>query len=355
MMQKPPAASPKFKLKLLYSLGLCLLVVIGLGMCGKDYLYAPLPRGAYPVLNTGRWLERRPQFMLSPKFCWLPNGDISYTETSVHGLPQICYQKMDASGPVGVVRYGPELSPGPMLCSAVPSPDEHWVAYSRMLSFGSFQTWVVSADGKAQCTVKELFMGWLADNQSFMSISFAPPQTSYKVHHLDRSAIETLPNPEGWSTPFVLTRLLDSPNFLMSGIFLQPMPGSDRTVNYPNMEMRIVQTAGHDIVPQAWTVSAPAATYGVAIASSDNSHLLWITSTRKPAPMDQWLHRLFPRRKVAIKNSSDYYISDLHGNHRRRILEGGLNRVENLYPTWTPDSKHLSFLYKDKLYLIPID
>ena len=291
---------------------------------------------------------------MAPKYCWLPNGDISYLETNARGLPQVCYRKVDTAG-AGPVRFGPELPPGPPYYSVTPSPDEQWVAYTREVGAPLYQTTVVSAVGKPKAAFKEQFVGWLSDNRSFLTVTFAAPPITLKVHHLDSASIESIPQPEGWTTPFVMTRRIDSPDFLISDSFAQPMPGSPLARNYPNMTQRTFQAAKPGIVPQTWTVSAPDATFGATVASPDNKHLLWVTTTRKPVPMDQWLHRLFPKRTVAFKTSTDYYISDLHGNHRHPIMEGGLNRVPYLAPTWTPDSKHLSFLYNNHLYLVPVD
>jgi hypothetical protein len=347
----------KFDLKRLSGRLLCFLAVIGLCGWGKDFFISPLPRSAYPVLSTARWLERRPRIFLMPKYCWLPNGDVSFLETNRRGFPQVCYRKIDATGAVGEIRYGPELPPGPLFCCVVPSPDEHWVAYTRKVGVINYQTVVVSADGKSKYTVPELFSGWLSDSRSFLAFSVAPPQTSLKVHRLDSLRIDTVPGKAtDWNLPVLLTTLTNSPDFLIGGAFNQPMPGKNEATNYPGLTLRAFQTAHPTMAPQTWQASVPGnASFGAAIASPDNKHLLWINFVYTPPLMDQWMHRLFPNRPLAANQRMDFYLTDLRGNHRRPILVGGFNKVQYLDPIWTPDSKHLSFIYKDQLYLVPID
>ena len=50
-----------------------------------------------------------------------------------------------------------------------------------------------------------------------------------------------------------------------------------------------------------------------------------------------------------------FFVSDLHGDHRHRILTDGIGASEDIDLRWTPDSKHLSFLSHNQLYLVPVD
>ncbi len=337
-----------------------LAVVVAFAVLGKTF-FSPLPKGAYSVLSTTHWAGRSPDVGIPP-YVWLPNGDVAYTEQNAQGLLQVCYQKVDISGTVGGGRRGPTLPPTPALPPSVhsgrflPSPDERWVAYVQTVGKNRSGTLLISADGKTTRSVSPIgvvIMEWRPDSRSFLGVSLIPP-LSMKVYHLDSTQTETIPS-GAWETPDPMIARPNSPNFLIDGHFSQTT-SNGKPHNYPIMTLHSFDLSHPNGVLQMWQAPVPLEMeFGSVLASPDNTHLLWVTGSWKPPLWSQWIHRIIPMHQVSPFPRISYFLSDLHGGNRRPLLEYSLGRSRNMALTWTPDSKHLSFIYKDQLYLVPIN
>ncbi len=354
-MQTPQRNPPKLLSRRL-AVSLCSVLVVGLCVWGSAFFWSPLPRGAYPVVSTAQWAGRNPRYPQYAPFRWMPNGDLAHLEMSANGLLQVCYQKMHASGPVGGMRRGPEIPLGRLASTFAPSPDEKWVAYLQLANTGQYRTALVSADGKTPPTappIGEYFSGWLPDSRSFLCITTMAPLV-LKVYHLDSSPTETIPPALQVDMPTPLSTLPRGPDFLIGGRFYQPLRTGGLAMNYPTMTMRSFQGSQPSVVQRTWQASVPLdMEFGYATVSPDNQRLLWLTAIVKPSLFTQWLTRLFPARMKVSPARSSYYLSDLHGQNMHRILDDRRGRTYSL--AWTPDSKHLSFVYNEQLYLIPVD
>ncbi|MCW3100145.1 MAG: hypothetical protein JWL77_5763 [Chthonomonadaceae bacterium] len=329
---------------------LCLVAIVGLGVWCTTHFFSPLPREAYPVLSTAPWFGRNSPAAYPQQ--WLPNGDLAYLKTSANGLPQVCYQKMDASGPVGTVRYGPELPIGSEFDTFSPAPDEQWVAYIQSTRQYRLQTFLLSADGKTTCKGGEYFSGWLADSRHYLCIDHSGAMGT-KVYHVDSLNKETL-SPDVYWNPYVpLTIPTDSPTFVIRGYFIDD---PEIRYNAPLMEMRSFPLAHPAVGAQKWQANVPPGmNSGTASPSPDRRHLLWNVERLRTSPWNAWLGRVNAKWKIRPTHEKHYFLSDLHGNNMRPVLTNALGGSLTLNPTWTPDSKHLSFIYKDQLYLLPIE
>jgi hypothetical protein len=330
---------------------LCLVAVVGFGVWCMTHVFSPLPRGAYPVLSTAPWFGS----YLGYPHQWLPNGDLAYLKTSSYGIPQVCYQKMDASGPVGAVRYGPELPIGSWFDTFSPSPDEQWVAYMQSTSPRSFQTFLLSADGKTTCKGGECFLGWLADSRRYLCFDYSRARGT-KVYHVDSLHQETIWPSGSWNHYVPLTIPTNSPTFVIGLFFDDPAPNPGGRYNAPPMELRSFQLAHPAIVAQTWQINVPPGmNSGTASPSPDNRYLLWNVERLRASPWNAWLGRVNAKWKIRPTYEKHYFLSDLHGNNMRPVLTNALGGSLTFNPTWTPDSKHLSFIYKDQLYLLPVE
>jgi hypothetical protein len=333
--------------RLILTIGVVLSVV-----CVRTFFPA-LPAGAYPVLSTARWAKQNAGSMYVPHYRWLANGDLAYLETNARGVLQVCYQKMDARGRVGEIRYGPELPPGPSVNSFLPSPDERWVSYLQLLNAGQYQTVLVSADGKTTRTFPEILSAWLPDSRGFL---FSPTGVApcLKIEYLDAARTETIPGPY-MRMPISISRLSNGPNFITGSSFFRPTALPGMLPSSPGVTLRSFSTSKPTVPLETWQPSLPPeASFGTAYPSPDGKQLLWtVWMLRTPSWM-QWFHRWIPAWRSGGAGKNSYFLSDLRGAHMKPVLSfpvGGANSA----PTWTPDSKHLSFIYKQQLYLLPVD
>ncbi|MCW3100147.1 MAG: hypothetical protein JWL77_5765 [Chthonomonadaceae bacterium] len=338
---------------------LWLLAVVSVSVWGKTHFFAPLPRGAYPVLSTLSWAKPSPYSY--PQYHWLPDGDLAYLERNPDGRLQVCYQKMNTGGPVGPVRRGQELPTAAWDCYFYPSPDEQRIAYFQLTRTRSFQTYVISADttthdhAAAVGAVGEKFSVWLPDSRSFLAGSFTP-RYHLKVYHLESHVVELVPPTTPLEVPIPAISVVNGADFLIGCGFDHLVPQSESSQNSHFITLRSFSGSHPTVAKRTWKVPVPTEPEGGSvIASPDKRHLLWYTVTSKPSPQIQWLRRLHLLRYSIDRNHAHYFLSDLYGNHRRPILEDGTDRNLITSPQWTPDSKHLSFVYKEQLYMLPVD
>lgn len=335
-------------------LRLLLLTACVVGTClAWIYLQSPLPVGAYSVLSTAEWVE--PNRYGVSSYQWLPNGELAYLKRNLRGMIQVCYQKMDMRGPVGPASFGPELPLDIAFQRFFPSPDKQWIAYMHYTAPNVWQTFLLSADGKTTRQGGEFFSGWLADSRSYLALAYSK-QFDTEVYHLDSPQVQTLPNLGPGNTSVPAITLAGAPSFLMASHFANFGQGNGNPQNYPLMTLRLFAMSDPKIAAKQWQAKVPVGmTYGTPLASPDNTHLLWNVGKQNDDLWRYWLGRLNPRWRQNPTFSTQYFISDFNGEHIHPVLANSLGVTRNVAPHWTPDGKHLSFVYQGQFYLVPVD
>ncbi|MCW3100149.1 MAG: hypothetical protein JWL77_5767 [Chthonomonadaceae bacterium] len=357
-MENTPPVPPKFfstpRGLALLSLG----VAIVLGIEGKAFLVVPMPGRAKPVLSTNTWAKLGQQTLYPFPYHWLANGDLAYLRKNPNGFFQVCYQQMDANGPIGAVRLGPELPSTIQSGMFFPSPDEQWVAVSQADDKMKIHTVLHSADGRTTRrvgVVGETFTSWLSDSRSFLSICFKP-RTGLKIRHLDSPQSEMISALNATEMPQSMSEFADGPDFQIGSFFSYSQANNVLSQNGTTITVRSFYVSKPEVVRQTWTVPVPPGSqYAGAYVSPDRKHLLWLTSTMKPSARSSWFNSLFASRRSFPTFETHFFLSDLSGNNRRPILDDVIGHFGDITPSWTPDSQHLGFIFQNQLYLVPID
>lgn len=323
--------------------GCCFLLLTGVVAAAfyiRLVVFSPLPYGAYPVLSPVPWN--------SAPYCWLANGDLAYLTTNANGLHQIWYQKMDASGPAGTARRGPELPKDILNQAFTPSPDEQWVAYTR--SFGSrYRTFVLSANGKTTRQLAENLSDWMPDSRSYFTTEGA--RFIYHLGIPSRKQGATVSSGPG----FTFITVHPSSATLLAAENLDALSIQTNTASAP-LVLHSFRADHMEDVHQTWEVPLPPdIKFGMVTASPDNRYLLWRVGKQKTSPWITWLKRLHIAWRGEEANETYYLISDVHGGNLHPVCTNPAGITCRCYPAWTPDSRHLSFLYDSKLYLIPVE
>jgi hypothetical protein len=335
---------------------LCLLTVVTLAAFGWFSFVFRFPRGAYPVLSTVGWSGQTTDFPQATPYQWLPNGDLAHFEKGPHGKLQICYQKMDDRGPVGAVRRGPEiLSPTPSE-NAVLSPDGQWVACQEISASGQPRTVLISTDGKTTRTLSVVYYAWMPDSRSLLIISTIAP-CPLQVLHFGSPHTETLPaaTRKYGLIPGLLAP--NSPTFLAAG---EGPTAQQSTGGPPPLSSTIIlqrlDVAHPATILEQWSAARPAGMEHVAVlASMDNRHLFWACERKSTPAVIQRFRNILHLEPTERDSRVSYYLSDLHSGHMQSILASGLDGSMAVSPVWTPDNKHVSFIYKNQFYLLPIE
>lgn len=351
MMQTAPPTSPKRRLKRRRLLVFGLPAVLLLAALCKIF-FSPIPRNAYPILSTSRWTTIRPGD--PPYYVWLANGDIAHLERNARGMFQICYQRANATGPVGGVRYGPELPSDAAYHYFTSSPGGKAIAYLRVSASQTLETVVLSAEGKELRTAPGHLMGWLPNEQGFLTQSPSAFNV-LEIHSLDpkEDKNEMIQARGPVYQPLPIDSIASGPDFLVGG-----------SLSTASTVIRSISARPPYSDQKRWQVEAPLqleegigetrADFAIPNASPDRRHLLWRVYFTKPPRWRQWLGRFVPRLRSKQETRVGYALSDMQGHNVHPLLNTLVHEAE-LYPFWTPDSKHISFIYHDQLYLMPID
>jgi hypothetical protein len=103
---------------------------------------------------------------------------------------------------------------------------------------------------------------------------------------------------------------------------------------------------------EAAVPSIPDAQDGQAIVSPEADRILWTfrSFTNRPLDLKRLFHMYSPPGSILRM-----YVSDIHGGSLREIgaLDEGMGTSVRSGPVWCPDGKHFSFVWTNKLYVIP--
>src|SRR5207248_1115695 len=95
--------------------------------------------------------------------------------------------------------------------------------------------------------------------------------------------------------------------------------------------------------------------------SPDGERLAWVMWRRNRDPLQSFVQRFLPRSFVSSPSRWEVWVSSVDGSHLRQIGHEYLPAPESIETIpiltiqWLPDGKHLSFIYKDVLYMLPAD
>lgn len=336
---------------------LCLGVATVLFLEGRAFLVAPMPSGAYPVLSTTAWAMQGPQTAYGLPYHWMANGDVAFLRKNSNGRFQVCYQQMDAKGPVGLLRIGPELPTNSQAGLFLPSPDERWIAISLADNKNRYRNVLLSADGQTTRTIgdaNETFRGWLSDSRSFLSLCFRPT-VGLKIRHLDSTHTEMILGATPTDIPEPMFGFASGREFQVGSFYNFTQANSRAPRAGTQMTMRSFDVSKPGSASKTSQVTVPPnCEYAGGYVSPDQKHILWIASIRKSYAGSSWINNLVATRAAGVVYETRCYISDLNGNNRHPILEDVLSHFAGIEPAWTPDGKHVSFIFQNQLYLVPV-
>ena len=111
-----------------------------------------------------------------------------------------------------------------------------------------------------------------------------------------------------------------------------------------------------DATPRTWIIPTPKdTTYGNVHISPSGDRLLWRIESREYRFFDRCIHFIIPIFKMKEIFTVSWRVSKLDGSGVREIschVVPSAGYEKDAIPEWTPDGKHVSFIYNDVLYRI---
>lgn len=139
------------------------------------------------------------------------------------------------------------------------------------------------------------------------------------------------------------------------------------SLNYPTAKMTRVDLRHPENKAERWTVAAPKNMNdnGVAIClvAPSCDRILWIVDGDTTAPFLQKLKSYIPGSSASAGIGCRWLVSGLHGEEMHEVasyrsqrgpaMSGSADTYSR--PRWMPDGRHISFVYRDTLYVRPVD
>jgi hypothetical protein len=209
---------------------------------------------------------------------------------------------------------------------------------------------------------------WAADSKGFVVIQSFPAFT-IQIRNMETKKVHDY---RFHSPPMRLPMRTDVPLFMEdsgrvvcveNGLHFLPQRASQPIgiplsfMNAKQMtfsEMNINQT---QIPVRSWSLPVPQdATQGHIVPSPQHDRLLWEFDTENVPRLDLAIHKVFPQYKVHWHTIERWQTSRMDGKDRKSIArfempQGYRGSAPSLQ--WTPDGKHLSFIYHNALYIAP--
>ena len=136
-------------------------------------------------------------------------------------------------------------------------------------------------------------------------------------------------------------------------------------VNYPALFLQEFDPNAPSRTPKKWQVQAPSwCSKGQIVFSPQADRILWIVE-KKPSAFTVWIERMRLGKKQAVVGDEAVYVSRTDGSGMKELCSApaekrkwrGLVLISKPLSDirWLPDGKRISYVYKDSLYIAPVD
>lgn len=268
---------------------------------------------------------------------------------------------------------GALINPGEYPASI--SPDQRWITYFNARGAGGmfhssyFQ--LKANTPRPSVSLQDLDFLWTKDSNEILQFYGWPKIIRYTNPDTNQTKTVNLKLPDPDSKLMYMQPIATSAN---NHLILQ-FGGSyfDRSVNTVSFRSKnpsrpsICSFIDLDLknlnaATRTWDARIPPdAQQGVTELSPQNDRILWNVKCTETSKIDMFLHRFFPQWKTHSYETIHWRISRLDGSGLREIAHfqpnSGAHRkdMDEPYPSWVPGGKKLSFIYRETLYVLPVD
>ena len=355
-----------------------LAAVVLLAMAGGGWwLTVPragalLPRGSVKSASVSDWGEknRRPFPLPAAKtYFWTDRGDLMRYRRNQDGSTEVVRDRLTPSDSLQPDTASPVKIPGGA-AFLQPTPDGSGLLYWRpsAVHIHDWDVYLRSADGKTDRLLSALYMEnlvWMPDGKhwivSRMDGDFLCSLDGVPFRQLNTTSLSQ------W-TPYVLgvNRQSHAIATLGNDWFEAPDPSHQITgVNYPALSLQEFDPLAPSRSPRKWRVQAPSGcSRGQIVFSPRADRILWIVDKQEPA-LKVWMQRLRLENKQGVAGDEALYVSRVDGSEMKELSSTPLDRQKwgsTVFVTkplsdirWLPDGKRISYVYKNALYIAPVN
>jgi hypothetical protein len=311
---------------------------------------APPFRPDQKVLSSLPW-NADDEALLYPyanSYAWLSNNTLVFLRRQGNNTFHILKQR------VGVGRSAPPERLGilhNLTYSALESvsPNGKWLTMTTVNAADDRECLILSVDSGAvryRCNNQDIYLHWLADSTHFLNYE-------YRAQKLNRYSLHS-PHPK--TIPLSL-QLQSVPYFSSQGKYW-----AGGMVGFGTPQAKLESGAIGGGKSQVVTLSLPAKTKDAELrgVSPDGTRLLWVRMWDETSWFGELRESLTHRGGEPL-NHEVWYVTDAHGNnpqtittYRWRGYRFSHGDQARLTLKWLPDGKHLSAVYEEALYVVPV-
>jgi hypothetical protein len=246
-----------------------------------------------------------------------------------------------------------------------PSPDGKWALWPDKDGVAG-----ATVDGKRQYRLREQSFQygtalWLKDSRHWLHFLWNKDNTRIvqaHIHDIEApDVVEKLPV----TSPGPISESYPGITLAQDRLYVDRLHASNHPLNSPT-ELPIYECDLHAGAKPShkYVVKMPPDTViDDFVFSPRGDQIAWKLKLERVPPMARLLHRLYPRYSASPEHAVGLWVSDLDGRNLREIGHLDLHPAANSDTAepepedvqWLPDGKRLSFLYKQALWIVPID
>lgn len=348
--------------------GMLLFIALSWVWFVTDNSAALLPHGSVRIARTQDWSIARGQGRggVADSYFWTTKYDLLHLDRSSHGETFVLRETLT---PLDTLKTSaaPALKLPAQALVPRPTPDgSAWIYGLSNTEHHDIDTFVLDSQG-VSTPLPDSFWGtntvWTADGKGWLA---SRPDGLYlnSLNGMPGRKIDTM-SISAW-TPYVL-----GVNEQMRVIFtlgddrFEPPAAFRRGLKTPFGNLTEFDLGAPTHNPKTWKVTMPPeALRGQLLLSPQADRILWIAE-QQPAGLTLWMNRLRFGFTRAYEGDEEIYVSNLDGTGMKKIFSGPVERQRRGMNTfsvrpmtdiqWLPDGRKISFIYKDSLYIAPVD
>lgn len=348
--------------------GVLLFIALSWVWFATDHSTALLPRGSVRVTSAADWIGAPGQWRggVTGSYFWTNKYDLLHLTMGPEGSTLV---HRDTLTPLDTLQHStqPTLQiPAKALAPRATPDGNAWIYGLSNTPYHDFDVYLLTTDGVSRPMPSALWgtnivwtpdgKRWLVGRPDGLYLNSLKGTPARKLNTMAISA---------W-TPYMLGMNAQSRVIFTLGddLFQPPMPFR-RGLQTPFGNLTEFNPYSPTSSPKTWKVTMPTDTLrGQLVLSPQADRILWIAE-KQTSGLALWMNRLRFGFSRTFEGDQTVYVSNLDGTGMRQLFSGPVERQRRGTSTvtarplsdiqWLPDGRKISFIYKDSLYIAPVD
>jgi hypothetical protein len=310
-------------------------------------------RRAVPVASTARWGDA---------IRWLSSRELLFSRDPDDAFFRYELTTKQETPLTALNRLYRRANPAGERVTTAVSPNGQWMLWSSLQTTRpqSLRTYVAAMDG-SRCIPPAMrdwstAWCWLPDSRRWLELADEEAESTFRLRAINDGHVirtitikEMVPEGESWLDDTVIT---SADHMLWGAKRLKARDGAKAVIVEADLQSK-------SPVVRRFPIRLPPGAEAISISFSPRGdRVAWYLELHQsPSPVRRLLHRLLPVVRADTQTVEGVWVSRLDGSEMQEIghfvkkYDG--DWAYNIL--WQPDGRRLSFLYQDRLWIVPAD